>query len=261
MLNINEDNNNTLRKSKTKKNKNEEKKHENINKKKENEYISVKKEKKLKSSKEINDNKDEDNLIITDFNNEIDNNNHILMSFSSEKDDDENEIDIENEIIKEKKPKKIINSKSTRMIRNKNSNTNELSTINENNSIIKVKRVNNKKRVYDIGSQFQISQRVNNLVIYSQRENRNYTFNNNIISPGNIISFEYNISQRKQNNTSKIQEKEEKTEVKNSKLNNISYKDENEIKVDNNKCNVIMCDANNIKNTKKTKKKFCLCCL
>jgi hypothetical protein len=200
-------------------------------------------------------------LTINDFNNDIDNNNNILMSFSSEKDNEnENEFDIENEINKEKKTKKI-NSKSTRLLRNKNSNTNELSTINENNSIIKVKRVNNKKRVYDIGSQFQISQRVNNLFIYSQRENRNYTFNNNIISPGNIISFEYNLSQRKQNNTSKIQEKEEKNEIKNSKLNNISYKDENTIKVDNNKCNVIMCDTNNIKNTKKTKKNFCLCCL
>ena len=206
------------------------------------------------------DNKILDEIIISKENNKKNNDNiqNTLISYNSEKDSDNNyEMKIKNDI----------NSKSTRFIKNRNSN--ELSSKKDNNSIIKVKRVNNKKRLGDISSQFQITQRVSNFNIYSQRDNQNNIFyNKNIISPGNIISFEYNLSQRKQNNTNRNNEtknieENNNREINNDKLNNIICEDESsikkEIKSDNNKYNNEFIYHSN--KDKKIKKNKCLCCL
>ena len=113
-------------------------------------------------------------------------------------------------------------------------------------------------------SQFTISKKVSNFFIYSQRDmqnkmNDNINENNNVIAPKNLISFEYNLSQRKQNNTTRNIEnnKLEKDKEENNKLSNeVSIKEE--IKDDNNKLNEFIYKKNHKNDKRKIK---CFCCL
>ena len=175
-----------------------------------------------------------------------------LIYFTSEK-----ESDI-------KSMKKSINSKSTKYLKYKN--LNELNGKGENNSIIKVKRANNKKKLGEISSDFQISQKVNNLFIYSQRENVVTNENKNVICPGNIISFEYNVSQRKLNNTTRIGENN--NNIVEEKINNINKLNKNELlrnnemQNENNKNTESINNSQNNNNNKIKKiKNKCFCCL
>ncbi len=212
--------------------------------------------------------KDEVNIDIKNFQNDVKYNNNknknmknnskndskenILIYFTSEKESDIKSI------------KKSINSKSTKYLKYKN--LNELNGKGENNSIIKVKRANNKKKLGEISSDFQISQKVNNLFIYSQRENKVTNENKNVICPGNIISFEYNVSQRKQNNTTRIGDNNnnivEEKKDSDDKLNKNEILKNNKIQNENNKNTESINDSQNNNNNKNKKiKNKCFCCL
>jgi DnaJ family protein A protein 5 len=153
--------------------------------------------------------------------------------------------------------------------------TNEICQKNDYNynSLIKVKRANNRKKLGEVSSDFQISQRVSNLYIYSQRvnnQNDKKNNNNNVICPGNFISFEYNLNGGKENNTTRdLRLKKIENNhiiINNNKLNNIMLKEESIKNINNEIVNKdINVNVNNSKdendNKKKSKKKLCLCCL
>ena len=143
-----------------------------------------------------------------------------------------------------------------------------------NTSIIKVKRTNNKKKLYQKSPEFQISNQVNNFFINSHRENIIMNKYKNIICPRNIISFEYNVSQRKQNDTTRTENNNNNDNGRinnnNENLNNITYKNGlseiNEIEIENNNNesnnnnNELNSKSNN-NDKKKAKKKKLFCCL
>ena len=176
-----------------------------------------------------------------------------LIYYSSEKNSDNKSLGI--------------SLKSTKINKNKDVNS----------SLIKVKRANNRKKIGDKSSEFQISQGANNLFIKSERENIILNRFKNMTCPGNIISFEYNVSQRRQNDTTRTENNNNNDNCRiksNEKLNNITDKNElseiNEIEIENNNNNNSESNNNNdlLFNTKsnnndnnKVKKKKLFCCL
>ena len=207
-----------------------------------------------------NDNKLTLNNNIKRFNKE-----NTLIYYSSEKSSDNQSA------------KNSINSKSTKCIKMKDENT----------SIIRVKKTNKKKKFYQKCPEFQISNQVNNFFINSHRENIIMNKYKNIICPGNIISFEYNVSQRKQNDTTRTENNNNNNNNNNNKnnndngrinnnndninnINNITYKNglseinEMEIENNNNESNNNNNESNSKSNNndkKKAKKKKIFCCL
>ena len=193
---------------------------------------------------------------------------------SSHLESHDSEIDTQ----KKKKIEKNINHQNTQNLKHSSQEkirTNEIKPKNDYNynSLIKVKRANNKKKLGEVSSNFQISQRVSNLYIYSERvnnQNDKNNNNNNILCPGNFISFEYNLNGGKENNTTRdLRLKKIENNhiiINNNKLNNIMLKEES-VKNSNNEIanKDINVNVNNTKdennNKKKSKKKFCLCCL
>ena len=181
--------------------------------------------------------------------------------------------DSERDSQKTKKIEKNINHQNTQNLKYsshekiKTKETNPKNDYNYN-SLIKVKRANNRKKLGEVSSDFQISQRVSNFYIYSQRVNNQNDKNNNIICPGNFISFEYNLNRGNENNSLRdLRPKKIENNhiiINNNKLNNIMLKEES-AKNSNNEIVNKDVNVNNSKddnnNKKKSKKKFCLCCL
>ena len=159
----------------------------------------------------------------------------------------------------------------------------------EKNSEPKLKR-GNSKRIVNIPFDYQISHKVNNLIILSEQENKNLNEqknihqNMNVISPGNYISIEYNINHGKKNernleiknnhnlnnngDTNNItcyrkeaQNKNDLIEIKKELQQNIN-EDDNIVKKNTSGYNeFINSNSSIIKGKKKPKKTFCFCCL
>jgi hypothetical protein len=152
----------------------------------------------------------------------------------------------------------------------------------ESNSEVKLKRINNKKKV-GFTSQFQISRNVNNICIFPKKEIKKDTKNNlydsnnhnmNIINPGNFIAIEYNINHGKKRNKnldlnnnviynnneqndllySKRETNNDYTQINNNN-NRIQFKYNEKIESGNSK------KSNVVKGKKKPKKKSFFCCL
>ena len=156
---------------------------------------------------------------------------------------------------------------------------------NKNDSQNKLKRISKKKK--DIHIPYQISRRVNNIFIFPKKNNNNiyesHNQNMNIISPGNIISIEYNIHGKKEERKMGINNNH--IIINNNESNNITYFKKDIVKNDdmnsqihfpqrikeinedknnkNTEINKMPTDKNNIsaKSHQKTKKKFLFCCL
>ena len=160
----------------------------------------------------------------------------------------------------------------------------------DDNSELKLKRGSSKRKV-SIPSQYQITKKENNLFILPEEnsknfnENKNINHNMNIVSPGNIISIEYNINHAKKNEKN-LQVKNNEIIINNNESNNITcYKkipnknnineiednqyqrkmSENEndnIINNNNGYNEFIFSRNNIiRGKKKPKRSFCFCFL
>jgi hypothetical protein len=152
----------------------------------------------------------------------------------------------------------------------------------ESNSEVKLKRINNKKKV-GFTCQFQISRNVNNICIFPKKEIKKDTKNNlydsnnhnmNIINPGNFIAIEYNINHGKKRNKnldlnnnviynnneqndllySKRETNNDYTQINNNN-NRIQFKYNEKIESSNSK------KSNVVKGKKKPKKKSFFCCL
>jgi hypothetical protein len=149
-----------------------------------------------------------------------------------------------------------------------------------------LRRGSSKRKIYiPSPGQYKISSNVNNLLILSDKdnkinnENKNKDINQNmnILSPGNIISIEYNINHGKKIERD-LEIKNNNIIINNNESNNITcYKkdlrikneikegineDENIINKNNNGYKEFINSQNNIiKGKKKPRKRFCLCCL
>jgi hypothetical protein len=211
----------------------------------------------------------------------------------------EGEIKKNNKLIIKKKESTILNKESkdsSNFIKNNldknSSNSNSLKVEsfnleNRNDSQNKLKRLSNKKK--DIHMPYQISRRVNNIFIFPKEKNNNiyesHNQNMNIISPGNIISIEYNINHGKKNERN-MGINNNHIIINNNESNNITYfkkdihvknddmdtqnnfpqriKEINEDKTNKNtQINQMSIDKKNNtkKSEKKSKKKFLFCCL
>ena len=154
----------------------------------------------------------------------------------------------------------------------------------DNISNSELKKTNNKRRIA-FSNHYQITKNVNNLFI-SQEKTKNNIYENhnqnmNIINPRNFISIEYNINNGKKdnkhleinNNHIVINNSNNQSYYKKEMQNNFDIQTQNKIKnklkdnndnnslSNSNKNNLISSNDNILNNNKKTKKKFCFCCL
>ena len=145
-----------------------------------------------------------------------------------------------------------------------------------NKSQYKIKKLNSKKNLGGI-AQLQISKKVNDVFIFPEKNRKlNLINNQNVISPQNYISIEYNV-----NHGNKIERNLQMNNnhiiINNNESNNINYfrrgkqiKNDNieinqntqKLNDDNSKNNELINsqDHNLFKYQKKPKKNFCLCC-
>ena len=189
--------------------------------------------------------------------------------------------------IQEKDEESKGNSESTKKNDDKGKKINDKFSSSE---VKNLRRPNSKRKLYiPSPSQHKISSKVNNLLILSDKDNKinnenkgkEINQNMNIISPGNIISIEYNINHENKNERD-LEIKNNNIIINNNESNNITcyrkdLRSKNEIKERINEDDNIINGNNNgynngyneyintqnniIKGKKKPRKKFCLCCL